>query len=172
MVELKGEWQWKGRRKLCHRERCRVPWDLPVPSAGGWGLDLLQAPPMGAQGSFLFLKVVSSQFRFAVGHLRSGCGRRGFSARLRPLLVIWCELCAKHWARPLTCVISVHTTYVKQMWLSPFYSWVHWVTFSICPRPFSETQNQDSGLGLPEFPVDSKPYGRVSGDLKDSCPHC
>lgn len=73
---------------------------------------------MGAQGNFLFLKVVSSQFRFAVGHLRSGCGA-WLQCPSRPLLVIWCELC-QALGQTFGCVISVHTTYVKQMWLSHF----------------------------------------------------
>ena len=158
----------------CHRERCCVPWDLPVPApaAGGW-IFSRHPPWVPREASGFCPKVVSSQFRFTVGHLRSGC-RCGFSACLHPLLVIWCELCAKHWARPFfTCVISVHTTYVKQMWLSPFYTWVHWVT-DIQNLPKAIQWDTEPRIRPGAFWVSTwfKPYGRVSGDLKDSCPHC
>lgn len=139
----------------CHRERCCVPWDLPVPApaAGGW-IFSRHPPWVPREASGFCPKVVSSQFRFTVGHLRSGC-RCGFSACLHPLLVIWCELCAKHWARPFfTCVISVHTTYVKQMWLSPFYTWVHWVT-DIQNLPKAIQWDIEPSLGLSEFLLDS-----------------
>lgn len=65
----------------CVTVRCRVFPETFLSPATCWGLDLLQAPPMGAQGSFPVSEGRSSQFRFCSGSPKVRLRKAGFSAR-------------------------------------------------------------------------------------------